>query len=449
MSSSYLSRNPMLYPVAGFLVLISLGTILLLMPFSSYTGLTFSDAFFMATSASCVNGLTVISVGQELSFAGQFILLGLMEAGGIGIMAISTIIMLIVNSKMNFGQLSALSSSYSADDSSSTSYVVKKVVIITLAIELCGALMLFTQFWDMPMGQRVFFSVFHAISAFCNAGFSLWDHSMQEFSTNALVNITLIFLIICGGFGFLALSELVSLKKNKIPGRYLTLHTKLALLMTFALITLGMLLMLKMEWNGVLNGYSFLDKILISLFQSVTTRSAGYSTVNFASLGGPLLFAIILFMFIGANPGSCGGGIKTTTAAIIVLLGINRFFGRKKTQVFNRTIPEETVSRAVRIFVLSVIFIVIACILLLNFETANLPADVGQNRFLELLFETVSAFSTCGLSMGATEHLTTAGKILLSVVMFVGRLGPLVLVQAVVLQPHSDAYYSEENVMVG
>jgi trk system potassium uptake protein TrkH len=439
----------MLYPVAGFLVLISLGTILLLMPFSSYTGLTFSDAFFMATSASCVNGLTVISVGQELSFAGQFILLGLMEAGGIGIMAISTIIMLIVNSKMNFGQLSALSSSYSADDSSSTSYVVKKVVIITLAIELCGALMLFTQFWDMPMGQRVFFSVFHAISAFCNAGFSLWDHSMQEFSTNALVNITLIFLIICGGFGFLALSELVSLKKNKIPGRYLTLHTKLALLMTFALITLGMLLMLKMEWNGVLNGYSFLDKILISLFQSVTTRSAGYSTVNFASLGGPLLFAIILFMFIGANPGSCGGGIKTTTAAIIVLLGINRFFGRKKTQVFNRTIPEETVSRAVRIFVLSVIFIVIACILLLNFETANLPADVGQNRFLELLFETVSAFSTCGLSMGATEHLTTAGKILLSVVMFVGRLGPLVLVQAVVLQPHSDAYYSEENVMVG
>jgi trk system potassium uptake protein TrkH len=447
--SNYFSHHPMLYPVAGFLALISLGTILLLMPFSSNDGLAFSDAFFMATSASCVNGLAVISVGQKLSFAGQFILLCLMEVGGIGIMAISTIIMLIAHSKMNFGQLSAFNSSYSADDSSSTGYVIKKVVIITLAIELCGAITLFTQFNDMPTGQRIFFSVFHAISAFCNAGFSLLNNSMQGFSTNAVVNITLIFLIICGGFGFLALSELVSFKKNKIPGKYLTLHTKLALLMTIALITLGMLLMLKMEWDGVLSGYSFFDKVLISLFQSVTARSGGYSTVNFALLGVPMLFTMILLMFIGANPGSCGGGIKTTTAAIIALLGINRFLGRKKTQVFNRTIPEETVSRAVRIFVLSVIFIAIACILLLDFETANLSVQAGQDRFLELLFETVSAFSTCGLSMGITEYLTTSGKILLSVVMFVGRLGPLVLVQAVVLQPHSDAYYSEENVMVG
>jgi len=227
------------------------------------------------------------------------------------------------------------------------------------------------------------------------------------------------------------------------------LHTRLVLLMTVMLIIFGMLLMLRMEWDGVLRGYSFFDKVLISLFQSVTARSAGYSTVNFALLGAPLLFTMILLMFIGASPGSCGGGIKTTTAAIIVLLGINRFLGRKKTQVFNRTIPEETVSRAVRIFVLSVIFITIACILLLGFETANLSVQAGQDRFLELLFETVSAFSTCGLSMGITEYLTTSGKILLSIVMFVGRLGPLVLVQAVVLQLHSDAYYSEENVMVG
>ena len=374
---NYLVRNPMLYPVAGFLALISLGTILLLMPFSSNEGLTFSDALFMATSASCVNGLTVISVGRELSFAGQFILLSLIEVGGIGIMAISTIIMLIVHSKMSFGQLSALSSSYSADDNSSTGHVVMKVVIITLAIELCGAIMLFTQFSDMPIWQRIFFSAFHAITAFCNAGFSLMDNSMQSFSTNVVVNITLIFLIICGGFGFLALSEFASAKKNKIPGKYLTLHTKLVLLMTVTLIILGMLLMLKMEWDGVLSGYSFFDKALISLFQSVTARSGGYSTVNFALLGAPMLFSMILLMFIGASPGSCGGGIKTTTAAIIVLLGLNRFLGRKKTQVFNRTIPEETVSRAVRIFVLSVIFIAIACILLLGFETADLSVQAN------------------------------------------------------------------------
>jgi len=354
-----------------------------------------------------------------------------------------------VHSNMSFGQLSAFNSSYSADDNSSTAHVVMKVVIITIAIELCGAIVLFTQFSNMPTGERVFFSIFHSISAFCNAGFSLFNNSMQSFSTNVVMNITLIFLIICGGFGFLALSELVSFKKNKIPGKYLTLHTKLVLLMTITLIILGMLLMLGMEWDGVLENYSFFDKVLISLFQSVTARSGGYSTVSFVLLSAPMLFIMILLMFIGASPGSCGGGIKTTTAAIIMLLGINRFLGRKKTQVFNRTIPEETVSRAVRIFVLSVIFITIACILLLHFETANLSAHFGQDRFLELLFETVSAFSTCGLSMGTTEYLSTSGKILLSVVMFVGRLGPLVLVQAVVLQPHADAYYSEENVMVG
>ncbi len=188
--SSYMKRHPMLYPVVGFLALILLGTILLSMPFSSNDGLTFSDALFMATSASCVNGLAVISVGHELSFAGQFILLSLIEVGGIGIMAISTLIMLIVHFKMNFEQLSAFNSSYSADDSSGASHVVKKVILITLAIELCGAIMLFTQFSDMPIWQRIFFSVFHAITAFCNAGFSLLENSMQGFSTNVVVNIT-------------------------------------------------------------------------------------------------------------------------------------------------------------------------------------------------------------------------------------------------------------------
>ncbi|MDR0518343.1 MAG: hypothetical protein LBH25_15020 [Fibromonadaceae bacterium] len=441
--------RPTFYPIMGFLVLISLGTVLLLMPFSSNNGLSFVNALFMATSASCVNGLVVISVGQELTTAGQCIVLVLMETGGIGVMALSTIIMLLAHSKMNFGQWSALMSSYSINDNLSVGYVVKRVVFVTVAIEICGAIMLFNQFSDMHTGQRIFFSAFHAISAFCNAGFSLWDNSMQNFSTNMVVNSTIMLLIICGGFGFLSLSELISFKKNKSNGRYLTLHTKLVLLMTFLLITVGAFLMLKMEWNGVLGGYSLSEKIMISLFQSVTSRSGGYSTVNFTTLCAPLLFSIILLMFIGANPGSCGGGIKTTTAAIITLLGMNRFLGHKKTQIFNRTIPEETVERAVRIFVLSVVFIAITCILLLYFETANLAASDGHNRFLELLFETVSAFSTCGLSMGITENLTTASKILLSMVMFVGRLGPLVLVQAVILPPRIGAYYSEENVMVG
>jgi trk system potassium uptake protein TrkH len=439
----------MLYPIIGFLILITLGTILLLLPFSSKNGLSFVNALFMATSASCVNGLAVVSAGHELTRIGQGVLMVLMEIGGIGIMALSTMIMLLARSKMNFGQQSALMKSYSTEGNSSTGYVVKRVIIVTIAIEICGAIMLFTQFSDMPLGQRIFSSAFHAISAFCNAGFSVWDNSMQNFSTNLVVNAALLLLIICGGLGFLSISELASLKWRKVPGKHFTLHTRLVLFMTLLLILAGTFFMLAMEWDGVLSGYSFLDKILISLFQSVTTRSAGLSTVNFASLGVPLLFIVILFMFIGANSGSCGGGIKTTTAAIIILLGINRLLGREKTQFFNRTIPEETVEKAMRIFVLSVAFLVIACILLLSFETANLAAEAGQSRFLELLFETVSAFSTCGLSMGATKDLTMASKILISVVMFVGRLGPLVLVQAMIRPPQFGAYYSEENVMVG
>jgi trk system potassium uptake protein TrkH len=444
-----ISNHPMLYPIIGFLLLITLGTILLLMPSSSKNGLSFANALFIATSASCVNGLAVISVGQELTDIGQGILMVLIEMGGIGVMILSTMIMLFAHSKMNFGQRSVLMSSYSAQNNSSMNYIVKRVIIVTIAVEICGAVMLFSQFDDMQLKQRIFISIFHSISAFCNAGFSVWDNSMQNFSTNVIVNISMIFLIICGSFGFLALSELVYFKKSKAKNKHLTLHTRLALVMTLILIPAGMIFVLAMEWNGALSGHSLPNKIMIGLFQSVTTRSAGFSTMNFASLGVPLLFTAMVFMFIGANPGSCGGGIKTTTTAIIVLLGINRFLGREKTQVFNRTIPEETVEKAMRIFVLSVVVIATAGILLFIFETANLTVEAGQNRFLGLFFEIVSAFSTCGLSMGVTEDLTNASKVLISVVMFVGRLGPLVLVQGVIRLPQSGAYYSEENVMVG
>lgn len=445
----FLDTHPMLYPVFGFLILITVGTILLLLPFASTNGLSFADALFMATSASCVNGLSTISVGNDLTVAGQGIIMVLMKIGGLGIMTISTVIMLIAHSKMNFGQQSAFMSSYSAESNTSIGYVVKRIIIVTLAVEMLGAAVLYTQFDNLPQNERIFASVFHAISAFCNAGFSFWNNSMQSFAMNPVVNFALMFLIICGGIGFLSLSEIVSFKRNKVPGRTLTLHTRLVLLVSFILIAAGTLLMLVTEWNNSLGGLPFADKVLASLFQSVTARSAGFSTVDFSMLGVPMLFLIILLMFIGASPGSCGGGIKTTTAAIMVLLGINRFLGRDKVQVFNRSIPAEIVEKSMRIFILSMVVIAVASFLLFSFETVNLTAKEEQSRFLELLFETVSAFSTCGLSMGITDTLTVPGKILLSIVMFVGRLGPLVLVQAVIRKSSSGAYYAEEPVMVG
>ncbi len=444
----FATSHPMLYPVAGFLILIAFGTILLLMPFSSHNGLSFFDALFTATSASCVNGLTVISVGQDLTRTGQVILMCLAEIGGTGIMALSTTIMLLVNSKMNFGQQSVLISSYSNENLSS-GYIIKQVIKVTVAVELLGAAILFTQWEYLPFGERIFHSVFHSISAFCNAGFSLLDNSMMDFYNNWTVNFALMFLIICGGFGFLSVSELISKRRNGSRIRTLTLHTRLVCVMVPLLLGIGMLAFLGMEWNASLKDLQLSDKILVSLFQSVTSRSAGLNTTNFSALGAPALFLVIMLMFIGTNPGSCGGGIKTTTAAIIGLLGFNRFWGREKTQVFNRTIPEATVDRAMRIFLLSIIVIVLGCILLLIFETKNLQGEAGQALFLSVLFETVSAFSTCGLSMGITPDLSSVGKVVISAIMFIGRLGPLVLVQAVISPPKLSAYYSEENVMVG
>jgi len=446
--SRFISSHPMLYPVMGFLILILAGTILLLMPFSSHSGLSFFDALFTATSAACVNGLSVVSVGQDLTRTGQVILMCLMEIGGTGIMALSTTIMLLIHSKVNFGQQSVLISSYSGNANFSSGYIIKQVIKVTVAVEFFGAAILFTQWGNLPLGEKIFNSVFHSISAFCNAGFSLMDHSMVDFYNNWIVNLALIFLIICGGFGFLSISELISKRKNK-NHRVLTLHTRLVCIMVPLLIGIGTLAFLGMEWNGLLKDLQFSDKILVSLFQSVTSRSAGLSTTNFSALGASTLFMIIILMFIGANPGGCGGGIKTTTAAIIGLLGFNRFWGRQKTQVFNRTIPETTVDRAMRIFLLSIIVIVLGCTLLLIFETEHLQGPAGQALFLNLLFETVSAFSTCGLSMGITPDLSSLSKVVVSIIMFVGRLGPLVLVQAVISPPKTGAYYSEENVMVG
>ena len=364
-------------------------------------------------------------------------------------MALSTTIMLIVHSKMNFGQQSVLISSYSSENFSS-GYIIKQVIKVTVMVELLGAVVLFSQWENLPFGEKIFNSVFHSISAFCNAGFSLMDNSMIDFYDNWVVNLALIFLIICGGFGFLSLSELISKRKNgNNRARVLTLHTRLVCIMVPLLIGFGMLVFLGMEWNGSLKDLQLSDKILVSLFQSVTSRSAGLNTTDFSALGASSLFLIIMLMFIGANPGGCGGGIKTTTAAIIGLLGFNRFLGRQKTQVFNRTIPEATVDRAMRIFLLSIIVIVSGCVLLLLFETENLQSQASQALFLSVLFETVSAFSTCGLSMGITPDLSSVSKVVISIVMFVGRLGPLVLVQAVISSPKSGAYYSEENVMVG
>lgn len=444
-----IASHPMLYPVIGFVILILLGGVLLWLPFSTHRGISFVDAIFTSTSASCVTGLTVVDTGGVFTRTGQAILIVLMQVGGIGVMVLSTLFMLVSRAKMGFGQHSAFMSSYTSDETISPMLVLKNVFIVTVIIEAIGAAILYTQFSDLPTGARVFYSVFHAVSAFCNAGFGLYSDSMVSFQLNPVVNFTLVILIVAGGFGFLTLGEVFTFRKGEGMARRWGLHTRLVVIVTPLLILSGMGFFALMEWDNSLNGLGWFHKLLASLFHSVSARTAGFNSVDVSALAAPTLFALIILMFIGANPGSCGGGIKTTTATLIGLLGFNRFWGREKTVVMSRTVPEETVDRAVRIFVLSIVVIAIAVMALSITEAGHLSAREGQTTFLTLLFETVSAFATCGLSMNFSPDLTVAGKVIIALVMFIGRLGPLVLVQAVVRHSQEQSYFASENVMVG
>ncbi len=444
-----ITSHPMLYPVIGFMILILLGAILLWLPFSTHQGISFIDALFTSTSASCVTGLTVVDTGTIFTRTGQSILIVLMQVGGIGVMVISTSFMLVSRAKMGFSTHSTFLSSYTSNDTVPPSAILKQVTIVTVIIETCGAVLLYSQFSDLPTGQRIFYAIFHSVSAFCNAGFGLWSDSFTAFQFNPVVNLTLVMLIVMGGFGFLTLGEVFSLRKDPAQVRRLGLHTRMVLIVTPFLLLAGMGFFALFEWHNTLQGLGWVHRLMASLFQSASARTAGFNTVNMGALSAPTLFIIILLMFIGANPGSCGGGIKTTTATLIGLLGFNRFLGREKTQFLSRTVPEDTVDRAVRIFLLSIVVITVAVTLLLVTESGHLNAHEGQASFLTILFETVSAFATCGLSMNFTPDLTPWGKMIIITVMFIGRLGPLVMVEAVIRKSQEHSWFAEENVMVG
>jgi trk system potassium uptake protein TrkH len=367
-------------------------------------------------------------------------------------MALGTFIMLVAHIKMDYGQYSVLMQSYTPGMARTEGYVLRQVVKVTLLVEGVGACVLFSQFGELPLGERAFAAIFHAVSAFCNAGFSLYPDSMVRYQANPVVNWTLMLLIVCGGFGFLALSEVLSFKnRKKIAGASrFSLHTRLVMAVIAVLLPLGCLALAFFDWNGALADLSVYEKFQAALFHSVSTRSGGLNTVAVSAFSASSLFLMMLLMFIGANPGSCGGGIKTTTAAVMWVQAMNRFLGREKSQVMNRTIPEETVERSVRIFVLSMVVVVATTVLLLVTETWNDTARQSHAEFLEILFEAISAFSTCGMSIGVTPHLSWAGELVVCVAMFVGRLGPLVLVQAVSNKSAGGgAYYTEEDIMVG
>jgi trk system potassium uptake protein TrkH len=450
--SESIVRSPARTVIIGFALVIFTGTILLMFPAAS-TGehLGFVNALFTSTSAVCVTGLTVVDTGSALSPFGQSILLILIQLGGLGIMTMSTLFLMIAGKRPGLAGQIVVQDTFTHSRDRHISSILKDVVVFTCTIEALGVLIMFFCFLPEYGAQKaLFFSIFHSVSAFCNAGFSLFSNSFVGYQKNWVLNLVLCVLIVSGGIGILVLSELkrsFSLK-HRFWAR-LSLHSKLALSTTGILIFSGTFFIIIMEWHNTLLTLPVPSRFLAAFFQSITCRTAGFNTLSTGNLANETLFFIIILMFIGASPGSCGGGIKTTSFATLVVLGMSRFRGHERPQLFNRTISNASVSKAISVIMLSIVVVCAGTMLLLMTEVGNVAHPQSRGKFLELLFEAVSAFGTVGLSTGVTSQLSLMGKIILSGVMFVGRLGPLVIGMALSREVVSRYYYAEETIMVG
>ena len=447
-----LLQSPARVSIFGFVILIFIGTLLLMLPAASTTkGLCFEDALFTSTSASCVTGLAVTDTGHGLSLFGQLVILLLIQLGGLGIMTFSTLVLLMAGKRPSLAGRFVIQDTLTGRGERSLYSVLRDIITFTFVFEGLGMVVMFFRFIpNNGISHALYLSLFHSVSAFCNAGFSLFHNSLSGYQNDWILNMVTSLLIVSGGIGFLVISEL----KHKVPYSrrrlsQLSLHSKVVLSTTVTLIVASWLLITLMEWDNTLSALSFPNRFLAGFFQAISARTAGFNTLPIGNLANETLFLLILLMFIGASPGSCGGGIKTSTFATLILLGVSRLRGLEKPQIFHRTISHESVGKAVSIIMISMLVVIIGTMLLLMTELGEVPHPMSRGNFLELLFEVVSAFGTVGLSTGLTGGLTAAGKIILTVIMFVGRLGPLVIAMALSRKIAPKYRYAEETIMIG
>ena len=439
----------------SYALVILIGTLLLTTPWAvQHDRLSFLDALFTATSAQCVTGLSVIDIGTRLSGFGQFIVLALIQLGGLGITTFSVYLFIYLRVGVSIRGRWIINETLLHTPISSWRDLLRDIFLMTFIIEATGTILLAFAFVPkLGLEAGLYSAAFHSISAFCNAGFSLFSDSMVGFRDNPLVNMTLIMLIVLGGIGFLVIRELLQFTYGlgdvkKRPQR-LSLHTKIVLITTAILIFAGALAIGLLEKDQALAAMPWSEKIWTSLFQSVTARTAGFNTIDLSLFEVPTLFLLAFLMFIGASPGSAGGGVKTTSIALFFAIFLSRLRGRQTTGLFHRTIPDDVVNKALALVLLAITLIGIALFALLIVQNQSLSHE-DPRQFLEYLFETFSAFSTTGLSIGATASLTSAGKIIIVLLMFAGRVGLLTMAFAIAGRTRNySASYAEENIMIG
>lgn len=443
-------RKPAQLMIVSFFMAIAVGALLLTLPIANVNNQTTSllDAFFTATSATCVTGLSVQNTGTHFSLFGQIVILALIQIGGLGIMTFSVFLVLMGGKKLAMKQRIVMHDVLGQDSLTGAARLILFIVSMTLLIEFCGAVALFFAWHSRipSVATRGYYAVFHAISAFCNAGFSTFNDSLVGFSDDIATNVIVSVLIILGGMGFIAIKDVFQnsffkRKKRAIRVTRLKIQTKIVVLMAVTLVVFGALTILAVEDSFFTPGISLSRHILLVVFQSVSARTAGFNTCDIGSLSHATLFVMIVLMFIGASPGSTGGGLKTTTFAVLWASMINGFSQNEHVEIYKRTIPPETIQKALTILLFYIILLIPAIITLLAVEKLQL---------IDALFESVSAIATVGLSTGITSHLSVSGKIVIVLLMFVGRLGPLTIGYALVFSKKRSNYvYAEERVAVG
>lgn len=436
--------------VLGFVAVILVGACLLTLPQTSQTGkgLSFIDALFTATSATCVTGLVVVDTGTYFNLFGQLTILSLIQIGGLGFMSMSLLIAMLMGHKIGLRSRILAQESFNQLNLSGIVNLTRRVILMTFAIEIIGGFILMLAWMrEFPLPKAMYYGIFHSISAFCNAGFDLMGHfsSLTRYQSQPVIPLTIAFLIILGGLGFTVLNELYNYPKQK----YLSLHSKMVLRVTTVLIIVGTILILILEFtnNQTLGPLNLWAKTLNAFFQSVTCRTAGYNTISIADTTNATTLIMILLMFIGASPGSTGGGIKTTTLGSMILAVRSTINGQDDVEFAGKRISREIARRAFAITALALLLVIIAVIAI---NITEVPYERDGRTFLNLVFEVVSAFGTVGLSTGITPTLTSGGKLLLITMMFIGRVGPLTVAVALAARRKKSTFrYPEDRIIVG
>jgi len=445
--------SPFSYPIIFFGAVILIGTLLLHSRYASAAPITWIDALFTATSATCVTGLVVVDTGTFFNHFGQIVILSLIQVGGLGIMTITSLVLFLWTKRVSLLDRVAVGQSLLHDQSFHLGHFLKRVVVWTMLIELVGAALLYVQ---APARFTPFSAIFHSISAFCNAGFSLFADSLMHWRGNWGVNLVFMALIVSGGIGFAVLVELYDYMGRPFASarnrarRSLSWYTRVVLTTTLGLIVCGWVVIYFGEFIGFRRTIPFNDALLSSLFQSVTCRTAGFNTLDIGKMTNVSLLIMIGLMFIGGAPGSCAGGIKVTTFRTMVAFAVAQVKGRQQPEVGKFAVDAPTLNKALVLTLFGVMLVALAVLILNITEGGDLPHPLARGLSLQILFEVVSAFGTVGLSTGITPQLTLSGKSVITLMMFIGRLGPILFLAAIQSYQKEQLYRKpEESMLIG